>query len=167
MIGNAVLDLIHQYGYLFFFLAFSLGPFGIPIPNEVTILTGAVLSRSDVINHWAAYISILAGLLTAITIAYSAGHFFGHKFKKKFSHNKHYLRAESILRKKGNLAMCIGMFIPVVRYFMPLLIGLSGIRYKKFALITYSSALLWTIIFFALGTFFGDSILSLLHSLSF
>lgn len=63
--------------------------------------------------------------------------------------------------------MCIGMFIPVVRYSMPLLIGLSGILYKKFALITYSSALLWTIIFFCFRNFFGDSILSLLHSLSF
>lgn len=43
--------------------------------------------------------------------------------------------------------MCSSMFIPVVRYFMPLLIGLSGVRYKEFALITYLSALLWTIIF--------------------
>ncbi|MHA6528817.1 DedA family protein [Paenibacillus sp. BAC0078] len=164
MFGNTVIDLIHQYGYLFFFLAFSLGPFGVPIPNEITILTGAILSRSGVINHWTTYICILAGLLTAITIAYCAGKLFGHGFKKKLLNNNHYLKAESILRKRGDVAMCIGMFIPVVRYFMPLLIGLSGIHYKKFALITYSSALLWTIIFFGLGTFFGNPILSLLHA---
>ncbi|HBU82637.1 MAG TPA: DedA family protein [Paenibacillus sp.] len=165
MIVNTVLNLIHQYGYLFFFLAFSLGPFGIPIPNEVTILTSAILSRSGFINHWVAYISILIGLLTAITVAYFTGKLFGHKFKHKFSHNKHYLIAESILRKRGHVAMCIGMFIPIVRYFMPLLIGLSGINYQKFAFITYSSALLWTITFFALGSFFGIPILSMLEDI--
>jgi membrane protein DedA with SNARE-associated domain len=115
MIVHNVLDLIHQYGYLFFFLAFSLGPFGIPIPNEITILTSAVLSRSGFINHWTAYISILIGLLTAITVAYFIGRLFGHKLKNKFSHNKHYLIAESIFRKRGPVAMFIGMFIPVVR----------------------------------------------------
>ncbi|MFE6076465.1 DedA family protein [Paenibacillus sp. NPDC057886] len=163
MIVQHVLDLIHQYGYLFFFLAFSLGPFGIPIPNEVTIITSAVLCRSGSIDHWAAYISILIGLLTAITVAYFTGKLFGHKLRNTFSHNKHYLIAESILRKRGHVAMCIGMFIPVVRYFMPLLIGLSGVHYTKFALITYSSALLWTITFFALGNFFGTPILSMLE----
>lgn len=136
MIINTILDFIHHHGYFFFFLAFSLGPFGVPIPNEVTIVTSAVLSRSGVINHWAAYLSILAGLLTALTITYYAGKLFGHRFEGRFSHNKHYLKAESILRKKGNVAMCIGMFIPVVRYFIPLLIGLSGLHYRKFALIT-------------------------------
>ncbi|GIO84949.1 hypothetical protein J25TS5_18810 [Paenibacillus faecis] len=167
MIDNSVLDLVHQYGYLFFFLAFSLGPFGIPIPNEVTILTVAVLGSSGVINHWAAYICILAGLLTAITVSYFAGKLFGHRLKKKLLTNKHYLKAESILRKRGDIAMCIGMFIPIVRYVMPLLIGMSGMHYKKFTLMTYSSALLWTLAFFTLGTFFGNPVLSMLHSSSF
>ncbi|WP_249043541.1 DedA family protein [Paenibacillus faecis] len=119
------------------------------------------------INHWAAYICILAGLLTAITVSYFAGKLFGHRLKKKLLTNKHYLKAESILRKRGDIAMCIGMFIPIVRYVMPLLIGMSDMHYKKFTLMTYSSALLWTLAFFTLGTFFGNPVLSMLHSLSF
>ncbi|MGV2962968.1 hypothetical protein NST33_25985 [Paenibacillus sp. FSL L8-0435] len=34
MISNTILELLHQYGYLIFYFAFSLGPFGIPIPND-------------------------------------------------------------------------------------------------------------------------------------
>ncbi|WP_339179207.1 hypothetical protein [Paenibacillus sp. FSL R5-0701] len=68
MISNTILELLHQYGYLIVYFAFSLGPFGIPI---------------QMINH-------------------------------KFQHHKHFIKAELILNKSGNWAMCIGLFIPIV-----------------------------------------------------
>ncbi|MCG7376679.1 hypothetical protein MH215_06705 [Paenibacillus sp. ACRSA] len=73
MASNAILELLHQYGYLFFYFAFSLGPFGVPIPNEITIISGALLSHLGVINAFITYCCILSGLLTAITIAYVVG----------------------------------------------------------------------------------------------
>jgi membrane-associated protein len=45
------------------------------------------------------------------------------------------------------------------------LIGFSGIAFKKFALFSYSSALFWTAAFFMIGTFFGDKVLHLLAAL--
>ncbi|MCG7381740.1 DedA family protein [Paenibacillus sp. ACRRY] len=163
--SNTILELIQQYGYLFLYCAFSLGPFGIPIPNEITIITGAILSHSGLINAWLTYFSILTGLLTAMTMFYLAGKLFGIPLKNRIQHKKYYKKAEHILKKKGDMAICIGMFIPVVRYFVPLLIGLSGTHYRKFALITYSTALLWTLLFFTAGTFFGQTILTLLSYL--
>lgn len=160
MAGTALFDLINQYGYFLFYLAFTLGPFGIPIPNEITILTGATLSQAGVINSWITYFCILSGLLTGFTTAYFAGKYFGQKLKNKFQQNRHFQTAELILKKRGNMAMFIGMFIPGVRYIIPLLIGLSGTRYRQFALISYSSAIGWTVMFFSAGTFFGEYILS-------
>ncbi|WP_336783652.1 DedA family protein [Paenibacillus illinoisensis] len=167
MISDTLTELVNQYGYLFFFLAFSLGPFGIPIPNEVIILSGSILSNTGVINYWATYTSILTGLLAAITISYTVGRFFGHKYKKKWSDNRYFLKAESMLRRKGNIAMSIGMFIPVVRYVMPLLIGMSEIHFKKFSVFTYLSALIWTITYFSLGTYFKGPILSMIKVLGY
>ncbi|WP_408892025.1 DedA family protein [Paenibacillus taichungensis] len=167
MISNTILELLHQYGYLIFYFAFTLGPFGIPIPNEITIISGAILSHSGVINSCITYFCILTGLLTAITFAYFAGKLFGLKIKQRFQHNKHFVKAELILNKSGNWAMCIGLFIPIVRYVLPLLIGLGGVQYRKFALISYSSALLWTITYFTAGIYFGAPILSMLHLLQF
>ncbi|WP_405130818.1 VTT domain-containing protein [Paenibacillus sp. FSL H8-0317] len=85
----------------------------------------------------------------------------------KSQHHKHYVKAEIILNKSGNWAMCIGLFIPIVRYVLPLVMGLSGVQYRKFALISYSSALLWTITYFTAGIYFGGPILSTLHLLHF
>ncbi|WP_413379382.1 hypothetical protein [Paenibacillus taichungensis] len=61
MISNTILELLHQYGNLIFYFAFSLGPFGIPIPNEITMISGAILSHTGVINSWITYFCILAG----------------------------------------------------------------------------------------------------------
>ncbi|KQY80597.1 hypothetical protein ASD24_16790 [Paenibacillus sp. Root52] len=167
MISNTILELLQQHGYLIFYFAFSLGPFGIPIPNEITIISGAILSHTGVINSWITYFCILSGLLTAITFAYFAGKLFGSKIKHRFQHNKHFVKAELILNKRGNWAMCIGLFIPIVRYVLPLVVGLSGVQYRKFALISYSSALLWSITYFTAGTYFGAPILSTLQLFHF
>lgn len=95
---DCMIQFVDQYGYIIFFLAFCLGPFGIPIPNEIN-----------------------------------------------------FLKAEHLFKKHGSIAMGIGFFIPVIRYMMPLFVGLSKIPYKRFAFISYSSALVWTIIFFTFG----------------
>ncbi|MFK4439919.1 hypothetical protein [Paenibacillus sp. RC21] len=55
MISDIVLQLVDHYGYLFFFLAFCLGPFGVPVPNEITILTGGILSNNGALNPWIVY----------------------------------------------------------------------------------------------------------------
>ncbi|ASR45801.1 DedA family protein [Paenibacillus kribbensis] len=162
MISDIVLQLVGHYGYLFFFLAFCLGPFGIPVPNELTILTGSILSNNGALNPWIVYIVILAGLFTAITFAYFTGRIFGEKFKPKFQNNRHFQKAERLFEQHGDIAMCLGFLIPVVRYILPVFIGLSGVSYKKFALISYSSAFVWTATFFAFGKFFGHYILNLL-----
>ncbi|MEK4851973.1 DedA family protein [Paenibacillus sp. FSL H7-0756] len=163
MISHTLLELFHQYGYLIFFVAFSLGPFGIPIPNEITIISGAILSSTGAFNSWITYFCILGGLLTAITVAYFAGKLFGPQLRRRFQHHKHFVKAEQLLKKYGKYAMCIGLFIPLVRYVLPIVIGLSGIRYRRFVLVSYSSALLWTITYFTAGTYFGAPILSALQ----
>ncbi|MDO7904792.1 DedA family protein [Paenibacillus sp. JX-17] len=163
---NTIIELFDHYGYLIFYLAFSLGPFGIPVPNEITIISGAILSSTGVIDPWITYLCILSGLLTAITVAYVAGNLSGPKLKQKFQHRKHFNKAESILNTRGNEAICIGLFIPVVRYVLPLVIGLSGQDFRRFAIISYASAFLWTITYFAAGSYLGYPLLTKLQFLA-
>lgn len=156
---DTLTGLVHEYGYLLFFLAFSLGPFGIPIPNEVTILTGGILSNEDDLNGGIVYLLILCGLITAVTIAYFAGRLLGKRFVPKFRNNRHFQKAERLITRHGNLAMAIGFFIPIVRYIVPVFIGFSSVPFPKFALISYCGAFVWTSAFFSIGRFFGDQIL--------
>lgn len=160
MISETIMQLFDQYGYLFFFLAFCLGPFGIPVPNEITIITGGTLSSNGNLNPWIVYILILAGLLSAITVAYITGRFFGERFQNKLQLNRHFNKAGSLLTQYGDIAMCMGVFIPIIRYVLPVVVGLSGVSYKKFALFSYSTAFIWTAVFFILGKLFGNHLMN-------
>ncbi|WP_138754854.1 DedA family protein [Paenibacillus sinopodophylli] len=162
MISDTLIQLINQYGYLVFFLALCLGPFGIPIPNEILILSGSMWSINGALNPWIVYFAILSGLLTAITLGYFSGKFLGGKFRMKFHKNHYFQKAEALFQRNGNRAMCLGILFPVIRYMMPIIVGFSGVPYRKFALITYSSAMVWSATIFALGSFLGDYILKLL-----
>lgn len=159
MSNSILLHFIDQYGYMTFFLAFSLGPFGIPIPNEVTILTGAFLSSTGLLNPYMTYLFILLGLLTAVTIAYVVGRLFGAKINSRFRDHRHLKKAELLFERFGHKAICLAFFIPVIRYVIPLFVGFQKISYKQFALFAYSSALVWTILFFVAGRYLGFLIL--------
>ncbi|MBD3919995.1 DedA family protein [Paenibacillus sp. PR3] len=165
MISDIIIHQVEHYGYLIFFLAFCLGPFGIPVPNEVTLLTGAILSNKGALNPWLVYISILVGLFIAITISFAAGRLFGEKFNKKLQENRYFEKANNLFKKHGDLAMCLAFFVPIVRYMFPLLVGLSNVSFKKFALISYSSAFVWTSTFFVFGKFVGSHLGDMLNPL--
>lgn len=149
--ADTIIQFVDQYGYVIFFLAFCLGPFGIPVPNEITILTGSMLSAAGTLNPWIVYFSMLVGLIIAITAAYTGGRFLGGKFRAKLLENRHYIRTEHLFRRYGNFAMCIAFLIPIVRYAMPVFAGINHVSYKRFAIISYLGALLWTLLFFTSG----------------
>ncbi|MEW4368310.1 DedA family protein [Paenibacillus kandeliae] len=155
MVNPIIIHLVESYSYMAFFLAFILGPFGVPVPNEVTILTGAVLSSTGMLNPYLTYACMLLGLLTAITISYVAGACFGQRLHARLQHKPYVHRAEKLFERLGSKALCIGFFIPVIRYVLPLFAGFHRMTYRMFAILAYSSALLWTGLFFMIGHYVG------------
>jgi len=165
MISDFIIQLFNHYGYFIFFLAFCLGPFGIPVPNEITLLTGGFLSNNENLNPWMLYGSIFIGYITAITIAYFLGRLFGEKFNGKFQSNRYFKKTEAIFNNYGNIAMCLGLLIPVVRYILPVFIGINRFSFKRFALISYSCAFIWTALMFSLGRYIGPSVYDFFKSM--
>jgi len=165
MISDFIVQLFNHYGYLIFFLAFCLGPFGIPVPNEITLLTGGFLSNNENLNPWMLYGSIYIGFITAITAAYFLGRLFGEKFKSRVESNRYFKRAEEIFNSYGNIAMCLGLLIPVVRYILPIFAGVHRVTFKRFAWISYSGAFIWTSILFFLGKYIGPTVFHFFESI--
>jgi membrane-associated protein len=161
MVNETIVHLFEQYGYWIFYFAFSLGPFGIPIPNEVTMLTGGMLADNGTLNPWLLYTAILLGLLTAVNIGYLAGKVFGprtHECLQKSKASHQLKKVEFLFKKYGDIAMYVGILFPVVRYIVPVFAGLNGVKYKKFALLSYSSSIIWTALFFILGKIFREQL---------
>jgi len=165
MLNETIIHLVDHYGYVIFYLAFSLGTFGIPVPNEVTILTGGILSDNGTLNPWGVYTCILLGLLTAVTIGYLVGKLFGQRmnlFLQKKLGNRYLQKVNDLFIKYGDIAICVGFLLPVVRYVVPVISGMNGVKYKKFALLSYTSSIIWTSVFFMFGKVLSEQIMQVL-----
>lgn len=161
MPDNILFDLVHEYGYFTFFIVLCLGIIGLPIPNEVTVMTAGLVASIPLLNPTLTYVFSLAGIISGLTVCYLIGRFAGAPLIEKFqsnTKNKYIRLSSSYIKKYGYKALWISYFFAGVRNFVPLLIGMNKLPYSTFAINAYITGLLWTTIFFTVGYLFGESI---------
>lgn len=157
-----ILNLIEENGYIGLFLWLWFGIFGVPIPNEVIIMTVGLAASQGVLNPFLTFFVVYMGILAALTTSYLLGRYIGRnllaffKKRKRFSHNIE--KSLRMMEKYHAFSLSMSYFIPGVRNFIPFLYGFSRLSYKTFAMFAYTGSFVWLIIMFSLGYTFGDHI---------
>lgn len=149
-----------HYGYMILFLAFCLGPFGIPVPNEVTLVAAGILSAHGLLHPLYALAAILLGMTSAVTVGYWIGRCarkFG--FLRRLNRYGGYRKAERYYLKHSGKALSLGYFVPLVRYFVTVLAGINGVAFKRMILVSYPSAAAWIGTIFGIGYVCGDRVI--------
>jgi membrane-associated protein len=160
---DILLNLIEHYGYLALFFALWLGIVGMPIPDEAIVMTGGLVTTLGLLNPIPAFILTYMGVISGLSLGYILGNRIGVRIlnriiKNKQSTKRYIFKSQDILEKFGQYALVISYFLPVVRHLMPYLVGIGKMPYPKYALYSYSTGLIWTLIYFFLGRLFGDHI---------
>ncbi|WP_020617445.1 DedA family protein [Paenibacillus daejeonensis] len=162
-----IMTLLSHYGYLLFFIAFCLGPFGIPVPNEVTIVTAGILTSQGILNPWLTIGSILSGMITAVTIGYWFGRLASkHSLFRRLSGHRSYKQAERLFVKRGSILLAFAYLLPVIRYFVPVIAGVSGIPFKRIFCISYPCAILWVVSLFLLSRAYSHEVWIIINHLN-
>ena len=66
-----------------------------------------------------------------------------------------------MVEKYGHYALVTSYFIPVVRHIVPYLVGMNNMSFKTYALYSYTTGFVWTLVYFVLGSLFGQHIESI------
>jgi membrane protein DedA with SNARE-associated domain len=66
--------MLEEFTYAGIFVALFLGALGVPLPEEVPILTSGVLAHEGVVRWWLALPVCLAGVLSGDAVLYWVGH---------------------------------------------------------------------------------------------
>lgn len=160
MAYELLLSIIEQFGYAALFLVLCLGLIGLPIPNEAVVMTGGALAASGTLSMAPAYTMAFLGICSAMTFGYSLGRFSSAKlsnwFRNKKNINRFLIRSEELIEKHGGYAISISLCLPFLRHVTPYVVGLNRMKYTRFALYAYPSALIWTTFYFILGSYVGD-----------
>ena len=128
----ALLDIFFiQFGYLAVFMVLVLCGFGIPIPEDVTLVAGGVISGLGYTNvHLMALVCFL-GVLVGDGLMFCLGKYFGEKILKfklvsRLMPPKRYAQVQQKFDKYGNRVLFVARFLPGLRSPIFLTAGMSG-----------------------------------------
>jgi len=71
---------------------------------------------------------------------------------------KYLSKSKELLDQYGRFALVLSYFIPIVRHILPYLVGMNNMPFKTYALFSYTTGFVWTLIYFTLGLLFGSQI---------
>ena len=157
-IVSFITDLYKTYGYyLVFFGALFEGMFliGLYVPGSTTVLLGASLSKTGVVQYPIVLILATLGLLISYSINYFLGKYGWHHVLARLGLNKGLDIAKDKLEKHQAKTIFFGYFHPGSASFLSTAAGIIKIPFKKFLILSIFSQCLWAIVWGSLAYFFG------------
>jgi membrane protein DedA with SNARE-associated domain len=158
------------------FLVLLLCGFGLPMPEDVVLVTGGVLawlaSPLDEVSFHAMIhddgflvmvVIGLGGILAGDSVIYWLGRLFGshiaeHRFLRRVVPPDKMERVETMLRRRGRVVVTIARFLPGLRAPTYFTVGHSRLPYWQFLLFDGLAALVSAPLWVALGFWFGSDI---------
>ncbi|AIW82736.1 MULTISPECIES: DedA family protein [Bacillus] len=161
---HELMSYIEQYGYWALFFCLWLGIIGMPIPDEMIVMSGGFVSSLGILNVIPAFVLTYLGVVSGLSLGYIIGKVFGTKVLDKLMKKKkakYLLKSQQMVEKYGHYALVTSYFIPVVRHIVPYLVGMNNMSFKTYALYSYTTGFVWTLVYFVLGSLFGQYIESI------
>ncbi|OYT92400.1 MAG: DedA family protein [Burkholderiales bacterium PBB3] len=127
---NALLPIFTEYGYIAVFVMLLICGFGVPLPEDVTLVTGGVIAGLGYANEHNMVAVGLAGVMLGDGLIFLGGRFFGDgitrvKFFKKLLTPERYCAVQNKFAKYGRWVMFVARFLPGLRTPVFLTAGMS------------------------------------------
>jgi len=158
---NLNLDTLLRFGLVAVFLALILTPFGLPIPEDVSLAAAGVLVANGHAPYWLAWVVGYVGVLGGDVIAYTMGRRVGlhpQGFIGRLVGPEDIQRIERFYKRYGPWAIVIARQFPGMRMPAFFFAGASGISITRFLAFDGAAALITTTVFTLLGLWFADRI---------
>ena len=162
-----VLELMGEYGNLAVFLLILVENLFPPIPSEVILTFGGVMTVCTDMTPVGVILFSTAGSLSGAVILYSVGRFLPDEvFRKllcgRIGHLLHF-RPEDVdlargwFRDRGRSAVFLCRLIPIVRSLISIPAGIARMPFVPFLVFTAAGSFLWNTVLVYAGRIAGDS----------
>ncbi len=116
------------------------------MPGDTVLFTAGLVAQA---SPGVDLVLLSAGTAVAATAGNAVGYWTGARYGRPWLEKrppkvlKHLARAEQFYERYGPVALVVARFIPWARTFVPVLAGVSRMRYSQFLLATVAGALVW------------------------
>ncbi|WP_440225311.1 DedA family protein [Dokdonella sp. MW10] len=156
-----LLDTLIQFftanGYLAVFLVLMICGFGVPIPEDITLVAGGVIAGLGYVNVHVMVAVGLAGVLCGDSLMFAVGRLFGERALRlrwvaMLLTPKRYARVQAKFARYGTRLMFIARFLPGLRSPIYLTAGMTRrVSFLKFFLLDGLAALISVPVWVYLG----------------
>lgn len=139
---------------------------GLAIMLETSIFLGLVMPGDTVVlvastgvTDWSDFffllIAVLLGSLIGESIGFAVGRYFGPRLResrlgKKIGENN-WRAADSLVEKRGGIAVFISRFLPVLHSTVPAVAGMTKMPYRVFIAWTFAACAIWASLYVGVG----------------
>lgn len=127
---------------------------GLIIPGDTVVLvasTGVV----DILDFFFLLGAVLLGSLLGETIGFFLGRFFGPRIRNsklgKRLGEKNWELADRFVERRGGVAVAISRFLPVLHSLVPVVAGMTSMRYRVFISWTVAACAVWATAYVSVG----------------
>ena len=127
---------------------------GLIVPGDTIVLVSAT-GVTSVSGGIVLGVFIVAGALAGESLGFAIGRWAGphlrHSRVGRWLGEKNWQRAENYLRRRGGIAIFLSRFLPMLHSLVPLTVGMSGYRYRRFIAWTLPACVLWSAIYISIA----------------
>lgn len=163
-----------EYGYAAVFFVLVICGFGVPIPEDLTLVTGGVISGMGYTNPHMMFAVGMLGVLVGDGVMFAAGRIWGQKILRfkpiaRIMTPKRYEQVQEKFDKYGNRVLFVARFLPGLRTAVFVTAGISRkVSYLRFIIMDGLAALISVPIWIYLGEYGAhniDWLMAKMHSL--
>ncbi len=129
------------------------------LPGDSLIFTAALLSSSLMIPLPALVVAIAVAAILGDTVGYAIGKRFGRRLFKpdaRILKTRYLEKADEFFAKYGPHSLVLARFVPFVRTFVPPVVGMSRMPYRRFILWNAIGGISWALLLCLAGYFLGQ-----------
>lgn len=119
---------------------------GLVVPGDTVVIVAGTAIASP-LEGVPLGLTVVVGSLVGESLGFWLGRYFGPRIRASRLGQKlgerNWDRADRYLRRRGGPAIFLSRFLPVLHSLVPLTVGMSGYRYRRFLAWTTPACLLW------------------------
>lgn len=148
-----------EYGYVAVFLVLIACGMGVPIPEDITLVSGGVIAGLGHADVHLMFAVGMAGVLIGDGLMFAGGRIFGHRILKfrpvaRVMTPKRYAQVQEKFDKYGNWVLFVARFLPGLRTPIYISAGISKrISYLRFFLMDGLAAMISVPVWVYLGAY--------------
>jgi membrane protein DedA with SNARE-associated domain len=159
---NWILAIVHDVDPVTRSLIAGLGMFfettiliGLIIPGDTIVLVAST-GVSNPVEYVGMLSAVIIGSLSGESVGFLLGRWFGHRIRGSKLGVRlgegNWVRAERYLERRGGFAVFASRFLPVLHALVPLTVGMTQWRYRRFIAWTAPACVVWASAYVTVGT---------------